>query len=276
MGRIALSLVVVLNILGQQAADSRGPIDSATTTTQGGSAIRFPWDTAENARARQQLNVPIASLAYDGMPFLEVIDDLRRRTRSNIVTNWAALEFADIKRDQAVSMSLHDVSLGAAIRVLLEIVGGGETELAYEISDGVIWISTREDLSRRTVTAVHDCDDLLNVETKLLADYINRVIEAVAEAGGRDLLKNPEAAERVVRAAVTELTDDLASELIELIQQTVDPESWRSTGGNVGSIQLFGDRLVVVQTVSAQREIANLLERLRAPRPDRPGVGRRP
>ena len=276
MGRIALSLVVVLNVLGHQATDSRRPPGPASRTPQSAPASRFPWDTAENARARQRLDIRITSLAYDGVALVDAIDDLRRRARANIVTNWTALKFADIEPGQAVSMSLHDVSLGAALRVLLEIVGGGETELDYEISDGVIWISTREDLSRRTVTAVYDCDDLLNVETKRLTDYVNRVLEAMAEAGGRDLLKNPEAAERVVRAAVTALTDDLASELIELIQQTVDPESWRSTGGNVGSIQLFGDRLVIVQTVSAQREIANLLERLRAPRPERPGVGRRP
>ncbi len=93
MGRIALSLVVVLNILGQQAADSRRPPGPANRTPPGVPASRFPWDTAENARARQQLNVRIASLTYDAVPLFEVVDDLRRRTRANIVTNWVALKF---------------------------------------------------------------------------------------------------------------------------------------------------------------------------------------
>ena len=45
--------------------------------------------------------------------------------------------------------------------MILAGIGGGETNLAYEISEGVITISTKEDLQRSTKTEVYDVADLL-------------------------------------------------------------------------------------------------------------------
>src|SRR5262249_61194227 len=49
-------------------------------------------------------------------------------------------------------------------KVLDEIlagIGGGETELGYDISDGVVTISTKEDLARRREIKVYNVEDLL-------------------------------------------------------------------------------------------------------------------
>src|SRR5262249_7074518 len=51
--------------------------------------------------------------------------------------------------------------------------------------------------------------------------------------------------------------------IIQIIQSTVDPESWREAGGNVGSIRPLGARLIVTQTLPAHRRLEELLASFR-------------
>jgi general secretion pathway protein D len=55
----------------------------------------------------------------------------------------------------------------------------------------------------------------------------------------------------------------LNTENQELIQETVDPESWREAGGSVGSIRVLGGNLIVNQTPENHRALQGLLEQLR-------------
>ena len=52
-------------------------------------------------------------------------------------------------------------------------------------------------------------------------------------------------------------------ELIRLIQETVDADSWRDAGGTVGSIRELSGLLVVTQTAEAHKQIETLLGQLR-------------
>lgn len=198
---------------------------------------RYPWETAEDQRLRSKLQTPVATLEYDSAPLDDVIENLRSLSGANIKVNWSAMGFADIDRDHKVTLSVQDVKVERAIRLVLDFVADGAVDLGYELSDGVLVISTRNDLNRRPITVVYDCDDLLNVEEKHLAAYVNRVFKTMAAGGGRDLSKDPEAAERVLRSAIKDMRDGLAAQLVKTIMTTVEPESWKETGGNVGSLE---------------------------------------
>jgi len=65
------------------------------------------------------------------------------------------------------------------------------------------------------------------------------------------------------RSAASALTPNV---LVDLIQRTVDPESWVEAGG-VGRIDRVGALLVVTQTAENHRKIAELLEQFRTDRP---------
>jgi general secretion pathway protein D len=54
--------------------------------------------------------------------------------------------------------------------------------------------------------------------------------------------------------------------LVKLIQETVDPTSWRDAGGSVGGIRPLNGQLIVTQTPENQRAMVNLLEQLRETR----------
>ena len=88
--------------------------------------------------------------------------------------------------------------------------------------------------------------------------------EAAGGGGGRgfgDLFGATEVAED--RSAASAFTPNV---LVDLIQRTVDPESWVEAGG-VGRIDRVGALLVVTQTAETHRKIAELLEQFRTDRP---------
>jgi len=64
----------------------------------------------------------------------------------------------------------------------------------------------------------------------------------------------------------TDRTEQGTDGLIRLIDELIDPESWRENGGTLGSISTRETVLVVRQTEENQRQISELLEMLRKTR----------
>ncbi|HUW81671.1 MAG TPA: secretin N-terminal domain-containing protein [Phycisphaerae bacterium] len=68
----------------------------------------------------------------------------------NIMVRWNALEFAGIDREMEVSVQLKDVALDKVLRYVLDSAGGlVGTDVGYVFDEGVVVISTREDLREK-------------------------------------------------------------------------------------------------------------------------------
>lgn len=71
-------------------------------------------------------------------------------------------------------------------------------------------------------------------------------------------------------AASTSVDEDtpesLANQVVDLVRETVDPDSWRDNGGAVGSIRTLRGVLIVTQSAENHRQIASLFEQLRETR----------
>src|SRR6201999_3081572 len=59
---------------------------------------------------------------------------------------------------------------------------------------------------------------------------------------------------------------ELVEQITKLITDTVAPESWRDSGGTIGSIRELQGQLIVTQTPENQKALVNLLEQLRETR----------
>ncbi len=229
---------------------------------------------------RRKLQESAPELRYDAQEFAQVIDNLRSLTGLNIVPNWMALEAAAIERDAEVSLRLSNVRFEKALALILEHVGAGETDLGYTIDEGVIQISTREDLSRKTLTRVYNVQDLLiTVPTfrgrQINLDQVGQQAQEGGIGGGRYLQGQGGASQGSqglfggggggdeFEAAEV---DDPLQPIIELIQNTIEPDSWRDAGGNVGALQSLNQQIVVTQTAAAHSQLANLLQELRRAR----------
>lgn len=245
-------------------------------------------ESAATRQTRRKLESVAPELKFDARPFSEVVDALATLTGLSFVPNWAALEAAAVEKDKEVTIpKIANVKFEKALKLILDVVGGGETELAYEIDDGVVRISTKEDLSRNRVTRVYDVSDLLiRVPTfrgrNINLDQIGQQSQQGGLGGGRFLQGGggggAQGGQNIFGGGggggqQNDPEDqpgapgtDRITPIITLIQQTIDPESWRDAGGNVGTIQSLNNQIIVTQTATAQAQLRDLLKQLRQSR----------
>lgn len=232
---LMLLLCVLPKLTADEKLDLPGPKpSSALTTAEKFEPVdvrivaEYPWESGNEAAIRQRLARRTGEIHFDGISFDQLLEHLRDLAGLNIVVNWSALETAAIDKDKEVSLKLmaDTVTYETVLRLILEKVGGGEVELDYSIRGSVISISTKEDLSRTTQVVFYNVADIL-------------------------------------RAAEARRYGDSMPRLVHMLQTSVDPESWREAGGNVGSIIDFTDILVITQTSEAHRVIWDMLQALR-------------
>jgi type II secretory pathway component GspD/PulD (secretin) len=233
--------------------------EQTTATELGGS-------TADQATALL-LERRLPELKLDAVPFSDVVDGLRDLTNANIFVNWRALEAEGVDRAAPVTARLRDVKFSKALDTILADVGGGTVTLGYTIDEGVITISTETDLARNTLTRVYDIRDLI-VEIPDFFDApqfqlggTTAVSGGGGGGGGSQSLFGGTGGQQGGEGQT--VREGLITEITELIQETVDPESWREAGGSVGSIRVLGGNLIVNQTPENHRALTGLLEQLR-------------
>ncbi len=201
---------------------------------------------------------------FDGVPFSDVIQYLRDVTGAGIHVKWAELKVVDITPHTPVTLHLPDRTLNQVLKPMLEDLGD-VSPLGFTVKDGVIVISTKDDLQTNTVVRVYDVQDLL----VRVPDFAGPRVD-VAEALGED-------AEQVTggHLAMEDNMDEGEEEelsrqdeidaLLEAIENTVAPESWT---GEDASVEEQRGSLIIRQTPEAHRKLQLLLHRLREARAD--------
>lgn len=210
----------------------------------------------EGERERQallaQLGRKLPEVKFDGVPFTDVIDFFRDTTKTNIFVNWKAIDDAGIDRKAPVTARLYNARFAKALQIILDSVSTPKSNLKFVIDEGVITVSTAADFARNVLTRVYDVRDLVTV---------------IPDFGPPLAQPNPPVPS--TRPATSQPTaqgrsrEQLVKELVLLITETVDPESWREAGGNVGNLRELSGQLVVTQTPENHRSIVMLLERMR-------------
>jgi general secretion pathway protein D len=221
-------------------------------------------ERAEDQAVVAQLEHKLPEVRFDNVGFADVIDFLRDVSSANIFVNWRALETAGIDRNAPVTARLRDVKFSKALETILRDVGGGTVKLGYTIDEGVITISTEEDLASNVVTRVYDIRDLIIS----VPDFDNppqfqlQASQTGGGGGGQNLFNSNQGQE----AQGANARADLVASIIKLIEDTVASDSWKDNGGNVGSVRELNGQLIITQTPENLRSLAQLLEQLRETR----------
>jgi hypothetical protein len=176
----------------------------------------------------------------------QVLQEIAADAGVNLYVDWRGLEAAGINSDATVGVSLREGPASELLRTVLGDIGRGEIALAYDLEDGVVHVSTKEQLAVRTVTRMYDVRDLVE----------GVLIRAVA-LGWKSPTDLPEG--RVLRPTEQEVADAL----VRLLQEAIDPTSWRDAGGTIGGVRYFYGRLIVTQTPENQEAVMGLLGALR-------------
>ena len=222
-----------------------------------------------------------------GVPLGEAIQWLRDTGGISIHVRWEAMRTCNIDEKTPVQVSLADVPLGEVLRVILEDVGG-VNPLDYIVDEGVLTVSSVDDLSRFTVTRIYDVSDFARSRQLTPGDRL------VLKNAFRDALGGPgipgadpsgtsgQAVRRQVQARLDDLVHAFEDayrlkgprQLRAAIVATIAPDTWREEGGSTGSIDLLEDKLVVTNTPLVHRQIVRLLAGLRGMTPSLPGQAR--
>lgn len=202
------------------------------------------------------LDRPTPELTFDSVSFGEALGLLHDAAGVDIFTNWDLLAAAGFSREAKVTLHLRNTKLSKALSILLDSVGGEKTKLGYTLDGGVITISTFDDLARYTIVRVYDIRDI--VPAIVDPDSDDDPIPTTMAAGS--------GAQTQAAPGRMELIDQVT----KLIEDCVEPESWKEAGGKYAEIHELGGRLIIVQSPECQRLVADLIEQLRESRAIQP------
>jgi general secretion pathway protein D len=230
---------------------------------------------AAGRAVQAQLDRQLPELQFDAVGFSDVIDFLRDVSGSNLFVNWKSLEAAGVDRNAPVTARLHNVKFSKALNVILDSVGGGQTKLGYTVDEGVITISTAEDLSKNVVVRVYDIRDLI-INVPDFTDAPQFDLSAASNGGqggggggqgGSVMMGNMLFSGGTTSSMTTGPTrEELVESITKLIEDTVATDSWKDNGGSVGALRELQGQLIVTQTPENHRQLINLLEQLRETR----------
>jgi len=230
---------------------------------------RRPGESNQDSLLLGALDEPIR-VDFKQEPFDRVIERLADAHQLNIIVNWRNLENAGIDRNVPIDLKLpNEISLKKALTEVLDQAGGGVVELGFDVADRAITVATQHSIDMRTYPVVYPIADLLmevpNFTDAPITDLREATRRASRPAERADLPwrygddddnepeENPERASRV-------------RQLIEIIQDTVAPDSWRDRGGSIGTIREINSQLVITQNSAVQRQVGGLLDKLREQR----------
>ena len=201
---------------------------------------------------RQQLDRVLPHVKFTGK-LADAIDYLHNLTRANFSVNWPALEACGVN-DMPVKVALDDIRFSKALQLILD--QAKLTKVSYEINDGVIVISTGDDLGRITPTRIYDIRELLTV----IPDFEDYPAALPGQTGDIDFDEpaNSRWAERQPMRA------ERVDNIIKKIEELAASDSWKESGGQIGSIGELDGFLFVTQTPSNHEQVKDLLEQIAA------------
>ena len=188
----------------------------------------------------QTLAATVVPIDFRENTLESAIDYLQAISGVQIVVDWNALSLIGVDRDDAVTLQLSAVPLDAAFDLTLGQVGHDIDRPIYEI---------REDESLVFVSSLDGCRS----DTVLVTYDVSNLIE-------QHLRIEPEVTRQ-----------QAAQDLVDTIEETIDPASWISLGGESGTLRVLGDRLIVLNSRRNHKAISALLGSI-ATRPS-PGSG---
>ena len=225
-----------------------------------------------NRKTRKSMRNILPQVEFISTPFKDVVDFFRNYGGVSIYVNWGALQGAGIDDASTVTVRLRNVSFEKALKTALEDLGGGTTPLRYVVDEGVITISTKDDLDQKTLTRSYDIRDLIVRVPSFQGPKIS--LESSDDdddddGGGGSLFGDSTTGTGGSGggSTVTETTvtrQELINSILELIQETIDRDSWGGEiGSGPGSIRELGGQIIVTQTAENHRQMLDLLGMLR-------------
>jgi beta-lactamase regulating signal transducer with metallopeptidase domain len=233
-----------------------------------GSADDSDSPTSGDKSIADKLDRPIDSVVFVSTPLETAIDKVMNPTGVNVYIDWPALERASVDRKDVVTCKLRDVKVSKALEIIFKCVEGEDEnhKLGYVIDQGVVTITTRQELDKNVVIRMYDINDLLFVPP----DYGDPPATTRPIAAANPKNQSVSAEFRAGEPAEDDpaiVRRDRIDEVVRYIEDNVAADSWKDNGGETGSISTSPLRaiLLITQTPANQKKVAAVLDALRQP-----------
>lgn len=233
-----------------QAIRAPGPGAAFTTVIAG--------DTAPTAGEDQEVEAKLAELVVEEFRLDRVTPEaafqaLAERTRTNILVDWPSTAGVGVERDTpAVTMHVWNLPLARVLDVLL-LSASPYDDLDYRVEDGVIRITTGNELELSGVLRIYDVRQLL-VDIHTSGGHLRAEFSGPPVTRPAPVLRAEDEEQRAM--------EEVVHELEQFILESVLAESWRNNGGTTGHLRTWSGRLLVYQTPEAHRQIERVLKTL--------------
>ena len=192
-----------------------------------------PQPSAAARKTRQALDRKLAELTFTGTSLDSALNAIERGGGRGVTIRYDldALRDSGIKPAQlTVTASLRDVRAGRALDVVLE-AASPQTPLRHFIGDdGTIMVTTPRGDARRAVTRTYRVWDIL------LPDRWS--------------------------SYAPQDQHQLTQDVLRLVTETIEPESWVDAGGEIGSVSIDNGVMTVRQTPENLWLLEGLLRQL--------------
>jgi len=213
------------------------------------------------------LNQRLPEITFTETPFDQVMEWLADFTGLNISVRWQVLADSGIERDTPISIQARNLRLSQVLWLIMNEAGGSEVKLAYRASGSLLVLSTAEDLSQEMVTKIYDVSDLLLNVMQAPRQSTFDVTQGMGQGGvggggggggGMFGQGTQQQGQQQGDEFGQQGTQEQMEKLIELIKQTVEPDSWRDNGG-LGTIFAFQNMLVVRNSILVHQRLGGYL-----------------
>lgn len=234
----------------------------------------------EDIELNRRLDQTLTEFGFEEQEFERVIDFLKEQTDINFAVDWEDLEANGIERDRPVTLRLADVTARTVLNEILSQVGG-DVRLAFGVGDGLLRIATKQKLDRDKFVLVYDIRDLLvniprfnNAAQLDPAQALQGATQGAQQGGGFGAGGGGGggAGGQLFQGGAGQGQQEdvdqgaLVERIMEIIRDTVEPDSWRETGGGDASLRELNGQLIAYNTSDAHRQVQSLLAQLRETR----------
>ncbi len=205
---------------------------------------------------QEMLDSPVPEAAFQDVPLEQVMEWLADYADTNVWVRWQVLEQSGVERDKPISIRVRDLPLRQVLWIILTEAGGPEVKLGYATMENLLIISTWSNLNAELITKVY--------ETRDLVARIPRFKNAVRVDAARTLQPgNPGVSEGTAQSPPGDSDDpkQAVQELIEMIVETVEPDSWVANGG-LGTIKAWRRKVVVRNSLYVHQQLGGTLREI--------------
>lgn len=215
------------------------------------------------------LDSRVPEVSFEGAPFEQVMEWLGEYTGVNVVVRWQQLEDLGVERDKPISIKVRNLKLSQVLWMIMNEAGGPDVKLAYRATGNLLVLSTHEDLGKDMIVKVYDVGDLLvriprftNAAQLNPGQALNQLSQGGFGGGGGggggsgQLFEDEDQDDQ--------RDDENAAEgdmqrLIQVIMDTIEPDSWNLNGGP-GSITPLRNQIIVRNSILVHQLLGGYLD----------------